>query len=336
MLFAITKQTEIRQSNNLLFDQLAKLEHESYTINYSSAGGSAPIKISYSKKFDFWWGNSDERKANRFWNPFGLKRPKPNSTVTGRCQVNYAASGVDNSIAGLFAKDHAGNIYLLHSGKVGGGQKGVGKNAFADYYTGKKTIVQFDNQELEYYVVTSLNSSRFFQNIVDFVTVVYDFKEYVTRARAADTPIRDRNPLKDGEYLGIKTYGLPPRIVTASNEHAIITTQLVSELKSKHFNVVRDQFRDAYILNRKNCIDRVFEVKSSLSRQSLYTAIGQLNLHSLMFNSRKYFVIDKNISSELIEDLSRIQIECIFYKWKPDRRSVKFYGLEKLTLADTR
>jgi hypothetical protein len=328
MLFAITKKSEIKEANNLLFGKLASLKHESYVINYGSAGGSTLIQILYSPKYNLWWGNSME--PNRFWNPFGLKKPKPNSTVTGRCQMNYSASEVDNNVAALLCKDAKGEIYLLHSGKVGGGQKGVGKNAFADYYTGRKTTVQFENQELEYYVVTGLNSKRFFQNIVDFVTVVYDFKDFVKSNRIAGTPIREKNPLKNGEYLGIKTYDLPPRVVTASNDHAVITTQLIQELADMGFKVRRDQFRDAYTVDSTKKIDRVFEIKSSLSRQSLYTAIGQLTLHSVVHNSKKFFVIATGINNELVEDLKKVQITCIFYKWQPDHKSVTFSGLVEL------
>lgn len=330
MLFAITQEDEIKEANNQLFDKLAKLSHEKITINYGSAGGSYPIEIAYSEKYDLWWGNSDDRKSNRFWNPFGLKKPKPNSTVTGRCQINYSASGINNSVAGLFAKDSKGTFYLLHSGKVGGGQAGVGKNAFADYYTGRKSLIEFENQELEYYVITSLNSNRFYQNILDFVTSVYDFKEYVKNGEVSGKPIKEKNPLKDGEYLGIKTYDLPARTVSASNNHAIITTELISQLRAKGLHVERDQFRDAYTLNGNNKIDRVFEVKSSLSRQSLYTAIGQLILHSLVYDSKKVFVIDKDLSPELVYDLGKASIHCVFYKWLPDHKGVRFYGLNEI------
>jgi hypothetical protein len=45
MLFAITKKSEIKEANNLLFGKLASLKHESYVINYGSAGGSTLIQI---------------------------------------------------------------------------------------------------------------------------------------------------------------------------------------------------------------------------------------------------------------------------------------------------
>lgn len=330
MLFAITQKNEIKEANNQLFEKLAKLSPEKITINYGSAGGSYPIEISYSKKYDLWWGNSDDRKSNRFWNPFGLKKPKPNSTVTGRCQMNYSASGINNSVAGLFARDAKGTLFLLHSGKVGGGQAGVGKNAFADYYAGEKTLVIFDNQELEYYLVSSLTSRRFYQNILEFVTSVYKFKDFIKSNKFGGTPIREKNPLKDGEYLGIKTYDLPPRTVVASNDHAVITNQLILELKAMGLHVKRDQFRDAYTLNRSEEIDRVFEVKSSLNRQSLYTAIGQLILHSLAYDSKKVFVIEKKFNSDLVDDLRKLLISCVFYKWLPDRKGVTFYGLDEI------
>lgn len=331
MLIALTDKKEIQKANDLLFSKLSSLKHEDYTIRYSSADGKEPkIKVSYSTEFEFWWGNSKDQDDNRFWNPFGIKKPRENSLVAGSCQMNYSSEGINKNVGGLLAKDAKGKFYLLHSGNVGGGQRGVGKNAFKDYYTGNSISVQVGVEEAEYFVVTHFDSARFHLNILDFVNTVYNFKAHVKTLKANKKPLKPKNPLKDGEYLGIKTYDLPDKTITASNHHAVITNQLISDLRGKKFKVERDQFRDAYTVNDKGIIDRVFEVKSSLSRQCLYTAIGQLALHSLIYDSKKYFVIDQNISPQLIIDLKKIGIQCITYKWKANKKSVQFHGLKSL------
>lgn len=330
MLFAITRKNDIIRTNDIFFKKLGLLKVSKIPIVYNSGGGSYPITVSYSPKFDFWWGNDLENKGSRYWNPFGLKQPKPNSNQQGRCQINCSLSGVKNGIAGLFAKDANGKMYLLHSGNIGGGQKGVGKNSFSNFYTGEKIEVIADDKLFEFFVVTRFDSSTFYQNIVSFVKAVYSFKEYVKQGNTAGQPVIDRNPLKEGEYLGIKVYNLPARTVTASNDHAVITTKLIEQLRLKNFNVKRDQFRDAYTVINDNHIDKVFEVKSSLSRQSLYTAIGQLMLHSLEFNSKMFFVVDKDVNKDLVTDLKKIDIKCVFFKWKTDHLAVDFYGLESI------
>jgi hypothetical protein len=65
----------------------------------------------------------------RFWNAFGteLKETGSQSIVV---EVNPPLRRLDGRASGLFAKNSAGFTYLLHRGRVGGGAKGVGKNAF--------------------------------------------------------------------------------------------------------------------------------------------------------------------------------------------------------------
>lgn len=329
MLIAVIEKDEITSANNLFFKRLLLLRHEKFDIIYATAGGSDVIQIFYSNKYDFWWGNFDDKRNGRFWNPFGLKRPKPGSATTGKCQINYSTSVINSNTGGLFAKNNLGNLYLLHNGRVGGGQKGVGKIAFANYYTGETTSVSVNGQEMDYFVVTELNSSRFYQNVLDFVTTIYDFKTYVKNTQTKEKRRGTKRPLPGDEYLGIKTYNLPARTVVASNEHAIITKKLISELQKLNFTVKRDQYRDAYTVDDNDKINRIFEVKSSLSMQALYTAIGQLKLHGLFFNSKKFFVTHRDVDPELIKDLKKLDIHCLLYNWT--NGDVNFYDLKRVT-----
>lgn len=329
MLYALTTKDEIRTTTSEIFSKLFRLAHDELTIIYASAGGNAPINIFYSHKYQFWWGNKFD--DYRFWNPFGLEKPKDGSTVTGRCQINYLSDGYDNSMAGLLAKDIKGNAYILHSGRIGGGQKGVGKNAFLDYYSGNRTLVKVGNQELEYFIVAKVNSPRFYKSLLEFIKAVYNFKESVKSGYIKPSIGSGDNPLSNGEYMGIKTYNLPERTIIATHDHAIITNQLIDELKARGYRVKRDRFRDAYTLDTAGkTINRIFEVKAFFSRQGLYTAIGQLQLHSLAFNSQKYFVIDDTVDKSLIQDLAKLQISCLTFQWNDDNESVSFSDLDKL------
>lgn len=78
-----------------------------------------------------WFRSADHRQvANpRRLNWFGRYSDRPGTGIT--VEINTAYEGRNAQAAGFFGRDaDTSAIYLLHSGRVGGGTKGVGKNSF--------------------------------------------------------------------------------------------------------------------------------------------------------------------------------------------------------------
>jgi hypothetical protein len=81
-----------------------------------------------------YWFWSRDRRGRQISNPrrlnwFGLFSERPGAGIT--VEINTAYEGRNDQTAGFFARDtNSGIVYLLHSGRVGGGTKGVGMNAF--------------------------------------------------------------------------------------------------------------------------------------------------------------------------------------------------------------
>jgi len=118
----------------------------------------------------------------KFWNAFGvtekLSRDSSNSITT---EINIPIEGVNRNIGGLFAKRN-NQIYLLHRGKIGGGQKGIGKKEFLKWYKGDKKTVSYNEKGQHRdrcLFITDLASSEFIENISKFVHNVALFKKEV-------------------------------------------------------------------------------------------------------------------------------------------------------------
>ena len=76
-----------------------------------------------------------EKLDNRFWNAFGLN-PDENAQNDIVVEINPPLDGMDLRIgAGIFAFDQENSLFLLHSGKIGGGRKGIGGRAFSKWYS---------------------------------------------------------------------------------------------------------------------------------------------------------------------------------------------------------
>jgi hypothetical protein len=81
-------------------------------------------------------------QGRRFWICFGLENPTDRPMLSITVETNPPHEGVDRRVAGAFLEDEQGQVYLAHSGKVGGGRKGVGPNAFLSHYTqGERVFV---------------------------------------------------------------------------------------------------------------------------------------------------------------------------------------------------
>jgi len=80
-----------------------------------------------------WFWTKDYRGSDVFTkrrlNWFGVLSERPGVSIT--VEINTTYKGRNDQAAGFFARDpRTGAVYFLHSGRLGGGAKGVGKNSF--------------------------------------------------------------------------------------------------------------------------------------------------------------------------------------------------------------
>ena len=128
-------------------------------------------------------------------NVLGIRKPAlPPRSNNITVEVNIAIRGV-GGVAGLFAvDDETGHIVLLHNGRIGGGQRGVGPRAFKRWYREKFSgrLVQFidrsrrSNKEKQAILVADVESSEFLVQLESFVDAVHRFKT----SRRADDPTK--------------------------------------------------------------------------------------------------------------------------------------------------
>jgi 5-methylcytosine-specific restriction protein A len=186
MLHIITDEIEIKECQEkmkTLLEKSLNLEGE-YTIGFPS--GSWTTSVIYDDNI---WFNSyemEEDKDNpspRFWNGFGsakeLEKNKSNNIIV---EINVPTNGINRRVSGFFAKNNkTDEILLMHRGKIGGGRKGIGKNAFLAWY--QPVIQQVnsnDGKKEEAFIITSLKPKKFIGGLTSFVEKVSQFKELVT------------------------------------------------------------------------------------------------------------------------------------------------------------
>ena len=196
MLNLITSKTQISKCQNIMKKSLidALPNKGKYTIGYHS--GSIESQI-YSGSEIWFSPNISHTEDKKYWNGFGLSKnlskTKSNSITV---EVNILQDGVNGMIAGAFVKDDkSGAIYLTHSGKVGGGRKGIGKNSFIKWYKAPtKSIYTNDDKSTQAIVIADIYSKLFTKDLTYFIKNVDKFKTI-----AASGEINEATILTDKE-----------------------------------------------------------------------------------------------------------------------------------------
>lgn len=136
--------------------------------NRGGQGGEA--EVCYVERLDLW--HTAERMDNRWCNGFGLGDPTTVPMLTVVTWINPAFNGSRRSGAGVFFRDTEGHTWLAHSGRIGGGKKGVGRTAFLDGFSGAVQTVEGNN----YVVIGRIGAAEFLDELAAFVRAVQAFK----------------------------------------------------------------------------------------------------------------------------------------------------------------
>jgi hypothetical protein len=268
---------------------------------------------------DIWWITEDS--GNRFWNAFGTGEPKWNTKSYSHsitCEINPPYEGIDRRIAGAFAKDPEGKLYLVHRGKLGGGRPGIGKALFTDEFMGTWEEVEDGTEFSKVALIASFDNPRFDEQIADFVHEVERIKTLpiattgtATKAPAVLTPI-----FKD-EFFGTKKISNASSQTIANSDHGLVVNTLAKELKGKNINVGNIQSIDLYILDSAGNPTTLFEVKTGTTSTQVYEAVGQLYFHStrLKAKCRLVAVFPDNIRQEIRDVFKTLAIQLLTYSF---------------------
>jgi len=227
--------------------------------------------------------------------------------------------GVTKQVAGLFAIDEAtGDYFLLHRGKIGGGRKGIGKEAFKNWYRGKWVDVFDENKNKEEVILISpINSPAFTVKVTSFVHEVAKFKQEISSGKNSRACKNIEGYVTfDPEFHGLKK-GKRKSIFEYESNHGLVVNALdkyVQKTLSRNQSTFNSSLIDLGIRN-KNKVIKIFEIKTSNDRQTIYTGIGQLMFHSSGSDEVEKLIVlpNDNFPSEFLEIFGNLKIKIIKY-----------------------
>ncbi|HWD26672.1 MAG TPA: hypothetical protein VG387_05885 [Rhizomicrobium sp.] len=286
MLMLVRSAEAKRNAQRMLEKQVRKGLKPQGSRIIGHPGGSFVDQV-YSNGEGALWAalgrTSSKDRVERYWNGFGVFEPgvKRLEIVV---ETNIPTQRNTGWIAGFFAKDtETGNVYLMHSGKVGGGRPGIGKTAFLAHANEKLEPVQEKpgHQRLGI-VIARIGARDLVSRLWRYVEKVKHFKDAADAGKLSTTAFRRKVEAVDRyirEFSGRKS-GSSGGTFDYYTDHGDIVEALREEQKGMGKTAHNTPLIDLYV-GPHYAMAAVYEVKTSTERQVLYKAIGQLLTHSL-------------------------------------------------------
>lgn len=301
-----------------------------HTHILGAQGGSGESKLTWFPNLGFWVCVEPYEAGvrSRHWLAYGLVDPSTTSAnLDIRVETALPHRGINRRIAGLLAQDGLGNVYLLHSGKIGGGKKGFGKTYFWKHYRGDRAHVDFADGNREYALIGRTDAS-------DFIARLGHFVRGIDALRGGNPNYAWRFPTGSGLRPFVTKGGgkskaeLTKTIIIRNQAHDEVLNALRIALAG-HASVasIDEDIRDLHLKLTDGSEVNV-EVKTRTDRYEIYTAVGQLLLNR--DRSKLVLVAPRRLAdaTDLIRRLHDLAITFVGYERSGKR--VTFSALDAL------
>jgi hypothetical protein len=178
----VTNSEDVATAQDVMASRL-KYGAEIFERAVGYRGGSSTLNVYWHKDAALWAVLEPAIAPGRYYNAFGLVNPRDHAMLSISCEINPPIGGINRRCAGFFVHDKDGRVFLAHSGKVGGGRAGIGKDSFNRFYTGgnRVTVNWPDGISSDCIIISDINSAGLTNDIAAFVAQVARFKESVSR-----------------------------------------------------------------------------------------------------------------------------------------------------------
>jgi hypothetical protein len=331
MLTTLSRGAEIASARGQLVDELAGAASDEGSIEVTYRGGTWTDTGYWFARSNLWMLPTID--TNRWWTAFGLGWPfeeRQNIAV----EINSPLEGIDRHIAGAFARDSLGRIFILHRGNLIH-SRGFRKQDFLQYLGHEQLVeVQDDDQISELVLVGMLGAEFLPDEIATFVKAAHIFKEILRETGESPTSPPDEDlfegddtsgfnpePIDDGDRKPI-----PPTVI--QRRHGLVVRALAQKVREAGFLPHNDKGRDLWVNDERGRMRVLFEVKVEATSQAVYTAIGQLLFHGAEPRAKvRVAVLPAPLSKALRARLLRLDVQCV--EWRMAENRYEFGGLIK-------
>jgi hypothetical protein len=327
MLKIIQEEAAIRRYQRQFIRSFKPLVDEKIPVHLGHPGASTEAKVLWSSRLGIWL-YTGKTQEGRYWNAFGIGKPKIRAHIPITCEINFPVGGIDRRIGGALARDRKGRVFVVHRGRIGGGKKGIGKSLFADHYRGVWEIMEDGDEETTVALIGVLNSPRLVRQVAQYIHKISEIKETASyrssQLEMKFEPITFRETLIGERYCDLE------RDKDSECDHGLVVRDLADCLRRRRMKMGNDGCHDLFIANDEGAMTAIFQIKTTPTPLSLHAGASQLLLNSLRCTPppRLILVIPEKPDGALEERLKKLGIDILPYIWSKDQ--AQFPGLQSL------
>ena len=186
-------------------------------------------------------------------------------------------------------------------------------------------------------LVGQLESRRFLHQLSTFVQEVDRIKGMAAKGWTQESDKEEPVDEYVHEFEGAKDYDRGKRVVAAC-DHGPVANRLAKDLPAAGYTVHNDRFRDLWVTGKNGQAEVLFEVKTDLAPQSVYTAIGQLMYHGAgqqPLVPKLVVVLPLGLDTDAELRMSHLGIKILHYGLTEDVRGVRFHWRDPRTFMET-
>ncbi|HOM07497.1 MAG TPA: hypothetical protein PK836_04130 [Syntrophales bacterium] len=279
-------------------------------------GGRFPARVHWSERLGLWMCHR-RTEEGQIWTLLGTERPEEGAVVSITCELNVPAEGRDRRVGAAFGRDARGRVFLVHRGRLGGGQRGMGKKIFLERFRGVWTDLDEGDGVAEVAVVCCLGSRSLADQVSLFVHKVAAVKAEVRDERSPQLAI----PLEAGGFQirRIGGSGAEEGFDLAGRcDHGPLVLALAGALRGRGYRPANDDGGDLYLSSAGGDKGAVFRVVTggggdTVRREAallLWEGAGRTD-HPLLV-----LVLPRSPTPEEAAELRARGIETLAYGWE--------------------
>ena len=280
------------------------------------------LDIHWNSEQHFWCHFGSVK--GRYWCDFGIEDPSEVTKLSITVEINPPHRGTNGRVAGAFVRGPDGHIYVAHSGKVGGGRKGISKAEFSHFYRGGNWHgVVSGSTSREMIILGRVDRPNLVNAISHFTHEVARFKAAVEAGQLPSSSEQGKVDAYDPEFSGTKIYPLGGN-VEAECLHGVVVDALANALSVLGVEVANDKTpRSVYNNHTRHAFrnqDGYFDNSSTVGSDNWWCmdALGQ----------QLVLVVPGDVSDGFERSLGKLGISTLKYEWS--RSKPRFKNLSAL------
>lgn len=176
--FLVDKESVFKAQQKL--ERILKNNSKDYDeITVGVKSGSWNQQAYFLKNYGFWWTKWNNTDKKRIVNAFGLGEPNWNGGNSINFELSIPYSKPNLRSGGTLVENTKGEIFLAHSGRMGGSRKGTSMDRFRKLFPRKdmwKTITD-GKKTKDYVLISAINDKKFLSNLEYFISEYHKIKE---------------------------------------------------------------------------------------------------------------------------------------------------------------